>query len=119
MLQQQYYSMSSTGGVVSIVPAVCKSRFHHGSLSVRNSYTSPPLSPVVLYNFRTFGRWQAFGLLVTSGAYYICYQGLVEAARMGVTGGTYFDILAVCLVGQAVSTFTSYGVYIYALVRGP
>lgn len=41
---------------------------------------------------------------------------MVDAARMGVSGGTYFDILAVCLTAQAVSSFSSYGWYIYLLV---
>ncbi|CAM9952757.1 unnamed protein product, partial [Laminaria digitata] len=72
----------------------------------------------VFYNYSTFGRWQAFGLLVTSAVYYICYNGMVDAARMGVPGGTYFDILAVCLTAQAVSSFSSYGWYIYLLVPG-
>lgn len=70
-----------------------------------------------MYNFSSFGRWQAFGLLVTSIIYYICYQGVVEAARMGVPGGVYFDVLVVCLTGQAVSTVSSFGWYIYLLVR--
>lgn len=54
--------------------------------------------------------------MLSSAVYYICYNGMVDAARMGVSGGTYFDILAVCLTAQAVSSFSSYGWYIYLLV---
>ena len=77
----------------------------------------PCVVPTVFYNYSTFGRWQVFGLLLTSTVYYICYNGMVDAARMGVSGGTYFDILAVCLTAQAVNSFSKYGWYIYLLVR--
>lgn len=35
---------------------------------------------------------------------------------MGVPGGTYFDVLVVTLLAQAVSAFSGYGWYIYLLV---
>lgn len=69
-----------------------------------------------VWGFRTFGRWEMFTLAVTSVVYYVCYHGVLEAAKSGVGGGTYFDILVVCLVGQFVSTFSGYGTYVYLLV---
>lgn len=71
-----------------------------------------------IWGFRTFGRWEIFGLAVTSVVYYVCYHGMLEAAKGGVAGGAYFDILAVCLAGQFVSTFSRYGFYVYLLVSG-
>ncbi|CAN0208473.1 unnamed protein product [Ectocarpus sp. 6 AP-2014] len=71
-----------------------------------------------LWCFRTFGRWQVFGLAVTSTVYYVCYHGMLEAAKSGVGGGAYFDVFAVCVAGQLVSTFSAYGTYIYMLVPG-
>lgn len=75
-------------------------------------------SVAVLYRLRTFGLWQAIGLLVTSALYYFCYHGVVDAARLGIPAGPYFDVLVVTLVAQFVSTFSTYGWYIYLLVRG-
>ncbi|CAM9766865.1 unnamed protein product [Ascophyllum nodosum] len=71
-----------------------------------------------LYNFRNISLWQVVGLLVSSIVYYICYQGLVDAARMGAPGGAYFDVLVVCLSAQVVGLFSSYGWYIYLLIPG-
>lgn len=58
------------------------------------------------------------GLVFTSVIYYVCYQGVVDAARMGMPGGLYFDVLVVTLVAHFVSTFSSYGWYIFLLVSG-
>ncbi|CAM9151381.1 unnamed protein product, partial [Hapterophycus canaliculatus] len=69
-----------------------------------------------IWGFRTFGRWEICGLAVTSIVYYVCYHGMLEAAKRGVAGGAYFDILVVCLAGQFVSAFSGYGIYVYLLV---
>ncbi|CAM9739875.1 unnamed protein product, partial [Scytosiphon promiscuus] len=69
-----------------------------------------------IWGFRTFGWWEICGFAVTSVVYYVCYHGVLEAAKGGVGGGAYFDILVVCLAGQFVSTFSGYGTYVYLLV---
>lgn len=58
----------------------------------------------------------ASGLIITSAVYYTCYQGVVEAARMGIPGGSYFDILMVTLASQTLASFTIYGWYLLLLV---
>lgn len=58
------------------------------------------------------------GFGFTSAIYLVCYHGVVDAAGMGMPAGLYFDILMVTLVAQFVSTFSSYGWYIYLLVSG-
>lgn len=70
----------------------------------------------VLYNFRSVSWWHAVGLFVTSAIYYVSYHGVVEAAKMGIPAGTYFDLLVLTLLSQTVSTFSSYGWYILLLV---
>lgn len=85
------------------------------------AFFSPLLSGVcsaVLYKARSCSWWQAVGLLCTSVVYYVCYHGVVDAARMGVPGGIYFDLMVVTLVAQFVATFSSYGWYILLLVSG-
>lgn len=56
------------------------------------------------------------GMVFTSVIYYVCYQGVVEAARMDAPAGAYFDILVITLLAQAVSTVSSSGWYIFLLV---
>lgn len=71
----------------------------------------------VLYNHKTFGRWQALLLAATSLAYYICYHGLLSSAINGVPGGVYFDVLCVCIAGQFVTIFSDfYGMLVFMLV---
>lgn len=71
----------------------------------------------VLYNFKIFGRSQAFLLVATSAAYYVCYHGLLSSAENGVPGGAYFDIFCVCLAGQFVSIFSDYyGMLVFMMV---
>lgn len=86
------------------------------SNALRYMNASHYVALVALYNFRSFTLRQTVGLLVSSIVYYICYQGLVDSARMAVHGGAYFDVLVVCLSAQVVGLFTSYGWYIYILV---
>ncbi|CAM9337622.1 unnamed protein product [Pylaiella littoralis] len=71
----------------------------------------------VLYNFKTFGRSQAFLLAATSTVYYVCYHGLLSSAENGVPGGAYFDIFCVCLVGQFVLIFSDYyGMLVFMVI---
>ncbi len=72
---------------------------------------------LVLYNFKTFGRWQALLLVATTLAYYICYHGLISSAMNGIPAGVYFDVLCVCIAGQFVTIFSDfYGMLVFMLV---
>ncbi|CAM9471070.1 unnamed protein product [Discosporangium mesarthrocarpum] len=72
-----------------------------------------------IYKFKTFTRWHAVGFIGTSAVEYVCYHGLVEAAGVGVGGGSvYFDVMAVFTIAQLVCMFTEKGWYIFLMVPG-